>query len=98
MQTIKDPVLEPYHISRDNHGWTVYETVTPQAQNLEEGSEGKDYTKPITHPGSFMNCLKAVAKQKHYTSQAEFNSIKEYITSYSKVFKEIEQTFSNIDV
>jgi len=98
MQTIKDPVLEPYHIARDNHGWTVYETVTPQAANLEEGSEGKDYVKPICHPASFMNCLKAVAKHQHYNSQPEFNSLEEYITSYTKVFDKIEQTFKKIDL
>lgn len=98
MQVIKDPVLEPYHIARDAHGWTVYETVTPQKANLEEGSEGKVYTKPLSHPSNFANCLKAVANLQHYNTQSEFDSIQEYITSYKEVYNNIEQTFKSINV
>ena len=31
---IKDPVLEPFHLSKDQYCYTVVETITPEEKNL----------------------------------------------------------------
>ena len=50
---IKDPVLEPYHLSKDQYCYTLIETITPDEKNIgkfgkkDNGNQGKDYEKPI---------------------------------------------------
>ena len=39
---IKDPVIEPFFLSKDQYCYTVYEVVTPDPANLEKGSKGKN--------------------------------------------------------
>ena len=34
---IKDPVLEPFYISKDQYCYTVVEKITPDEKNLEKG-------------------------------------------------------------
>ena len=50
MAKITDPRMEPYYIGKDTYCYTVYEVVTPQEKNLEKGSEGKNYEKPVDLP------------------------------------------------
>jgi hypothetical protein len=96
MTTIKDPVLEPYHITRDGHGFSVVETVTPQAKYLEKGSEGKDYEKAICYPSTLGGCLKKIAEYKLNTGQ-EYQSIREYLDEFNSVYSKIQETF-NLEV
>jgi len=93
MTTIKDPVLEPYYVSKDNHGFTIHEVITPDANNLEEGSEGKDYIKAISHPSTFGGCLKRIAQLKTNDGR-DYSSIKSYLAQYQKITNQIEQSFN----
>jgi len=90
MAIIKDPLLEPFYIGKDNYCYTVYEVVTPESKNLEAGSEGKDYEKPVGHYSSFANALTAVAKAKT-DSKDLYNSVQEYITEWDRIKTEINQ-------
>lgn len=92
MTTIKDPVLAPYHITKDNNGYSVVETVTPQAKYLEKGSAGKDYEKAVCYPSTLGGCLKKIAELKLNTGK-EYQSIREYLNEYNDVYEEISQTF-----
>ena len=78
MTIIKDPVLEPFHISKDQHCYTVVETVTPDSKNLEKGSKGKIYEKPLGHYGQFSQALKRIAVAKTDLKE-EYTSIMDYI-------------------
>lgn len=93
MTTIKDPVLEPYHIVRDNHGFSVVETVTPQAKYLEKGSEGKDYEKALFYPSTVGGCLKKIAELK-LNSGKEYQSVKEYLDEFNLIYNQIQKTFN----
>ena len=81
MTIIKDPALEPFHISRDQHCYTVVETITPEAKNLDKGSKGKAYEKPLGHYGNLTAALKKIVKAKVELKE-EYNSILEYIAEY----------------
>ena len=96
MTIIKDPVLEPYHITRDNNGFSVIETVTPQEKYLEKGSKGKDYEKALFYPSTLGGCLKRIAELKLNTGR-EYQSIREYLDEFNTVYNEIKQTF-NLEV
>ena len=93
MTTIKDPVLEPYHIVRDNHGFSVVETVTPQTKYLEKGSEGKDYEKALFYPSTVGGCLKKIAELK-LNSGKEYQSVKEYLDEFNLIYNQIQKTFN----
>jgi len=93
MTTIKDPVLEPYYVSKDNHGFTIHEVITPDSKNLEEGSEGKDYVKAISHPSTFGGCLKRIAQLKIHDN-SDYSNIKSYLAKYQEIINQIEQSFN----
>ena len=69
----------------------MYEVVTPQAKYLEEGSEGKDYEKPVAHFSSFGNALLRVMKEKLHTEAEEYTSIREYIERWEQLQNEIQE-------
>jgi len=90
---IKDSAIEPFHISKDQHCYTVYETITPETKNLSKGSKGKNYEKALSHHGNLGSALKSIAKNKTNTDKT-YNSIQEYITEYQNIHEEISQTFN----
>jgi len=95
MTIIKDPVLEPFFISKDQHCYTVVEAVTPETKNLEEGSKGKIYEKPLGHYGNFAAALKRISVAKVELKE-EYNSVLEYIKAYDQQQEIIEQLFSKV--
>jgi hypothetical protein len=78
---IKDPVLEPFYLSKDEYCYTVYEIVTPDPKNLEKGSKGKDYQKALGHYTKLSHALNCIAKVK-LDHKKEYNSIKSYIQEW----------------
>ncbi len=97
MTIIKDKALEPFHISRDQHCYTVVETVTPEAKNLEAGSKGKVYEKPLGHYGNLKSALKKIAKAK-VELKKEYSSILEYIKAYDQQKETINQMFNQVNL
>jgi hypothetical protein len=91
MATIKDPILEPFYIGKDNYCYTVYEVVTPDAKNLEKGSKGKIYEKPIGHYSKFATALECAAKAKVANGDQVYSSVKEYIESWNEIQEQIKQ-------
>jgi len=93
---IKDPVLEPFYISKDQYCYTVVEKITPDEKNLEKGKAGKDYEKPIGHYSNISDALKKISKSK-LDFKSEYTTIMEYIgewknqqTMMDKLLKTIE--------
>jgi hypothetical protein len=95
MTIIKDPVLEPFHISKDQHCYTVVETVTPDSKNLEKGSKGKIYEKPLGHYGQFSQALKRIAVAKTDLKE-EYTSIMDYIKTYDQQVEIINELFDKV--
>jgi hypothetical protein len=88
---IKDPKMHPYFIGKDTYCYTVYQVVTPQEKYLEEGSEGKDYEKPVGHFSNFGSALQRVAKCKLNNERTQYNSIKEYIERWEELMVELKK-------
>ena len=90
MTIIKDPLLEPFYIGKDAHCYTAYEEITPDPKYTDNGKEGEKYTKPLGHYSDFGSALRAIMKAKLNGEEKEFSSIKEYITEWNKIQKEIK--------
>ena len=88
---IKDPKMHPYFIGKDTYCYTVYQIVTPQEKYLEEGSEGKDYEKPVGHYSNFGSALQRVTKCKLNNERTQYNSIKEYIERWDELMVELKK-------
>ncbi len=97
MTIIKDPALEPFHISRDQHCYTVVETITPDAKNLEKGSKGKAYEKPLGHFGNLESALKKIVRAKVELKE-EYNSILEYVGEYNQQKETINKLFNQVNL
>ena len=92
MQTIKDPVLEPYYIGRDSHCYTVYEVITPDSDRLRsKDSKGEDYEKPVAHYSNFGSALYKIDEcQLHNNSKKEYTSVREYLDRWDELNEKIE--------
>jgi transposase len=77
---IKDPLMEPFYISKDNYGYTIFEKVTPES-NIS-------YAQTHGHYSSFGNALNGVAVLK-VNKKYEYNSILEYVNEFKKIKQEI---------
>lgn len=94
---IKDPAIEPFHISKDQYCYTVVETITPDAKNLEEGVKGKEYEKPLGHYGDLAAALKKIAKAK-IDLKNEYTSVMEYVGEFEKQTKAMDELLNKIGI
>ena len=81
-KTIRDQFIEPYHITMDEFGYSIQETIRPD-------NSDKVYVKPVGHYTSFVNCLEKLARIK-LNEEKCYTSIKEYIGDYDKIKNEIK--------
>ena len=65
--------------------------------NLEKGSEGKDYEKPVSHHADFGNALKRVMKEK-LDNTRDYDSIKSYIEEYELIKQQTEKLLNKIEI
>ena len=80
---ITDPVMEPFFISKSQSGgYTVYERVT-------KGENNTEYIKTVSYPASFNGALKRVANEKLNNGESKVYSLKEYVTRWENIQKEM---------
>jgi hypothetical protein len=100
---IKDPVLLPYYLSKDQYCYTVIEIITPDEKNLgrfgNKGNknEGKDYEKSLGHYSTVAAALKKIAKLK-LDNKPEYNSILEYINKWEEEKLAMEELLNKIGI
>lgn len=90
IQTITDPILEPFFITKDDYGFTVKENISPNSNHFRTEGKGKNYEKSIGYYPKFEWCLEKIAKLK-LEQQSSYNSIREYINDYETIGKQIEK-------
>jgi len=101
--TIKDPVLEPFFITKDQHCYTVMESITPDEKNIgkfgkkDNGNQGKNYEKPLGHYGSIASALKKISQAK-VDLKEEYSSIMEYLNEYNQQQEIINKTLNKVKI
>ena len=98
MTIIRDELLEPYFIGKDAYCYTAYEVITPQKRYLEEGSEGKNYEKPIGHYVDFGSALTSIMKAKLNEKNGEYSSIQEYLDKWNKIKSNLNNIKEKIEI
>jgi len=94
---IKDPSMEPFHLSKDQYCYTVVENITPNPKNLGKNSKGKVYEKPLGYYGKLSHALAKIARCK-IDIKPEYNSLKSYIKEYEKEKELMKELLKKIEI
>ena len=89
IQTITDPVLEPYFITRDEYSFTVKENVAPNSNHFRTKGKGKSYEKSLSYYPTFEAALKKIATLK-LSQKENYTSINNYIEEYNTISNQIK--------
>jgi len=89
IQTITDPLLEPYFLTKDEYGFTVKENIAPNSGHFRTQGKGKKYEKSLYYFPTFEACLERIAILK-LSQKEDYNSIKSYIDDYNSISNQIK--------
>lgn len=100
---IKDEILEPFHLSKDQYCYTVIETITPDEKNIgkfgkpDNGNQGQNYEKPIGYYTNLASALKKIATLRLNNKQS-YTSIKEYVKEWEYQKEEISKLLTQLEL
>jgi len=88
IQTITDPLLEPYFITKDEYSYTVKQNVTSDASHFRSKGNAKTYEKSLYYYAKLEQALQKKASLQ--VSTENYDSLKEYINDYMKISTNIK--------
>jgi len=84
IQTITDPLLEPFFITKDEYSFTVKQNVTSDASHFRaKKGTPKTYEKSLFFYADFTRAIEKIAQLKAETDN--FDSLEEYIKNYKSI-------------
>lgn len=95
---IRDPLMEPFYISKDATNFTVLEKTTSTRGFAGRKATGKEVEKTIGYYSNFKNALNRIAKEKFHKNKGEYDSIKGYIESWNEVRNGLETILNKIEL
>ena len=90
IQTVNDPLLHPYFLTKDEYGFTVKENVEPNSGHFRTQGGGKVYEKSLYHFPTFEMALKRIAVLK-LSQKENYNSLQEYLEEYNLISNQIKK-------
>ena len=94
IQTITDPLLEPFFITKDEYSYTVKQNVTSDASHFRSKGNSKTYEKSLYY---FTNLGQALNKIANLQAGMEsYDSLEEYINQYTKISTNIKNYTDDI--
>ena len=88
IQTITDPLLEPFFITKDEYSYTVKQNVTSDASHFRAKGKAKTYEKSLYYFANMDQALQKIANLK--SDIGNFDSLEEYINNYIKISTNIK--------
>lgn len=82
---IRDPQIEPFFISKDQHGYTVNFSKSDGGDKIK-----KEYTKVIGHYSTFGLALLKISKELTDLTP-QYNSVSEYLKTFIEIEKRINK-------
>jgi len=89
IQTITDPLLEPFFITKDEYSYTVKQNVTSDATHFRSKGNAKTYEKSLyyfTHLGQALNKIAELQ-----AGVDNYDSLKDFIENYTKISTNIKK-------
>jgi len=88
IQSITDPLLEPFFITKDEYSYTVKQNVTSNSSHFRSKGNVKTYEKSLYY---FTHLGQALAKIASLQADLEdVTSLKEYINNYEQISNNIK--------
>mgnify|MGYP003643480749 FL=1 len=88
IQTITDPLLEPFFITKDEYSFTVKQNVTSDSSHFRSKGKAKTYEKSLFFYADFARALEKIAQVK--AEMGNFDSLEEYIENYKSISNQIK--------
>jgi predicted HD phosphohydrolase len=89
IQTITDPLLEPFFITKDEYSYTVKQNVTSDATHFRSKGNAKTYEKSLYYFASFDQALNKIAELQ--AGVDNYNSLNDFIKNYTKISTNIKK-------
>ncbi len=89
IQTINDPALEPYFITKDEYCFTVKENVAPNTSHFRTQGKGKSYEKSLSYYPTFEAALEKISTLQ-LSQKENYNSIQDYLKDYDSISNKIK--------
>ena len=90
--------MEPFYILKDATNFTVMEKSISSRGFAGKKATGKEVEKVIGYYSNFRNALNRIAKDKFYKNRGEYNSIQEYIDSWSDLKEGLETLLNKVEL
>ena len=88
IQTITDPLLEPFFTTKDEYSYTVKQNVKSDASHFRSKGKAKTYEKSLYYFANMDQALQKIANLK--SDIGNFDSLEEYINNYLKISTNIK--------
>lgn len=89
IQTITDPLLEPFFITKDEYSYTVKQNVTSDATHFRSKGNAKTYEKSLYYFANFDQALNKIAELQ--AGVDNYDSLKDFIENYTKISTNIKK-------
>ena len=88
IQTITDPLLDPFVITNVEYSYTVKQNVNSDASNFRSKGKAKTYEKSLYYYAKLKQALQKIASLQ--VSTENHDRLKEYINDYMKISTNIK--------
>jgi len=88
IQTITDPLLEPFFITKDEYSFTVKQNVVSDASHFRSKGKTKTYEKSLFFYPKFSQAIEKIAELK--IELENYSSLIEYIENYKLISNQIK--------
>jgi hypothetical protein len=88
IQVIRDPLLEPFFITRDEYSFTIKQVIESDSDHFRSKGKSKTYEKSLYYFSDFGRAINKIAELK--SNLEDYNSLKEFIENYQTISNQIK--------
>jgi hypothetical protein len=94
IQVIKDPLLEPFFITKDEYSFTIKQIVESDSEHFRSKGKSKSYEKSLYYYGRLDQAINRIANLK--SDLENHDSLKSYMENYQVISDQIEEYTKNL--
>lgn len=89
IQTITDPLLDPFFITKDEYSYTVKQNVTSDASHFRAKGKAKTYEKSLYYYPTIEAALMRISELQ--ANNKDYHQLSEYIENYKQITLNLKQ-------
>ena len=89
IQTIRDPRLDPYFITKDEYSYTIKQTITSDTTHFRSKGKSKTYEKSLYYYPTIGAALMRISELQ--SNNKDYNQLSEYIENYKQITLNLKQ-------